>query len=338
MATLYVGAAEAKMVAPYEQSEGYLKLQQHSTPAQQQRGVSVSADRVFHAVAPDEADPTVKHYLRDSYAMIDRRAVTDDAPLFVFLVGTTGSPDSSKTMLAVAAASGYRAISLMYDTMPATNQACHHDPDPSCSARFREKRAFGDDVTADIPDAPNEAVVPRLRAMLSMLAQRYPSEGWGGYLQVGELVWSRIAMSGHSQGAGLAAYIAQRHELARVVLFSSPWDYYRESGDHGKKRVAPWLSGTGVTPVDRWYAMYHVREPHADDIARAFHALGLDATHIRLATLAPARAGSEHTSVSNDYTTPRDDHGLPRYLSDWSFMLGRGADVASQASNTGAGR
>ncbi|MFT4045882.1 MAG: hypothetical protein QM661_04210 [Solimonas sp.] len=327
-AVLLPRPALAEPVPAFDHDDDYLALQQHSTPEQRQRGVTVSDHRVFHAVAPDEADPSVHRYLRDSYAMFDRRALRAAAPLFAFLVGTTGSPDSSKTMLAVAAASGYRAVSLMYDTMPATNEACHHDPDPTCSQRFRQKRAYGDDVSRDIDDAPNEAVVPRLKAMLATLAQRYPDEGWAQYRQAdGELAWNRLVLSGHSQGAGLAAFIARQHEIARVVLFSSPWDYYREGGGNGDKkggkRVAPWLAGTGATPAERWYAMYHAREPHADDIARAFAALALPADHIRVATLEPRRKGSEHTSVSNDYTTPRDDRGLPLYLSDWEFMIGK---------------
>ncbi len=88
----------------------------------------------------------------------------------------------------------------------------------------------------------------RLVKLLQYLDVQHPDEHWGDYLIGGEPNWSRIVISGHSQGAGMAAYIAKRKAVARVVLFSSPWDYVKSS-----RQPAPWLSETSATPPERWF-------------------------------------------------------------------------------------
>jgi len=49
--------------------------------------------------------------------------------------------------------------------------------------------------------------------------------------------WGRIVLAGQSQGAGMAAFIAKRQAAARVILFSSPWDFVVSDGN--ARRLAP---------------------------------------------------------------------------------------------------
>jgi pimeloyl-ACP methyl ester carboxylesterase len=37
--------------------------------------------------------------------------------------------------------------------------------------------------------------------------------------------FGRMILAGHSQGGGHAAFIAMRHEVARVLMFGSPKDF-----------------------------------------------------------------------------------------------------------------
>ena len=67
----------------------------------------------------------------------------------------------------------------------------------------------------------------------------------------------------------MAAFIAQREKVARVILFSSPWDFQVTSGH--VRTLAPWISGHSKTPPERWYGGYHEREKTADLIAQAEH-------------------------------------------------------------------
>ena len=76
----------------------------------------------------------------------------------------------------------------------------------------------------------------RLRKLLLYLAAQRPDEEWAGFVTGGEIDWSRIAVGGHSQGAGMAAFIGKRYGVARVALWSGPNDYMVRAN-----RVAPWL-------------------------------------------------------------------------------------------------
>ena len=135
--------------------------------------------------------------------------------------------------------------------------------------------------------------------------------------------WSRIAVGGHSQGAGMAAFIAKDHACYRVILFSSPYDFHAPG-----QQLSAWLSKPPATPVGRWYALYHTREPMTSLIARAYAALGIPPSHVRALSLEPAAhapsAGAMiyHVSTIGDRVTPLAADGTPAYLPDWLFMLG----------------
>jgi len=284
---------------------------QQSTPA---------ANLVVYRVAPSAADSSIHRFDEPNYVVFDR-AVRDSAPLLVFLPGTGGRPQNTSDFANVAARQGYRVIGLAYDDEPAVAMICPRSPDPDCSERVRRKRIYGEDVTSLIDDRPEESIVHRLSSLLVVLAQEHPGDGWQQYLVNGQPDWPRIAVSGLSQGAGMAAYIAQRTRVARAILFSSPWDNY------GPRHVlAPWVRrGSGATPSDDWFAAYHEREATAPIIADAYRALRIPADHVRVFTLEPAAARSAnpyHPSVVGNGATPRLPDGTPAYLDEWKFLLG----------------
>jgi hypothetical protein len=117
---------------------------------------------------------------------------------------------------------------------------------------------------------------------LTALASQYPTEGWERYLVNGAPNWPTIALTGQSQGAGMAAFIAKRVALARVILSSSPWDHASPSG-----RLAPWLSEASATPPQRWYGVYHAEEQMAGMLARAYATLQVPDSHIRVLDIVP---------------------------------------------------
>jgi predicted esterase len=279
-----------------------------------------SSDLVVYHVAPSMIDRSVNRYNEPHY-IVYKRGVKPDAPLLVFMPGTGGRPRNTSDFANTAALQGYRVIGLEYIDEPAVAQICPRDPDPDCSEKVRRKRIFGDDVTPLIDDRASESIVARLTALLMTLDRAHPDEGWGGYLTDGRLDWTRIAVSGLSQGAGMAAYIAQRTPVARVVLFSSPWDNYGR--DH---TLAPWVRrGRGATPADRWFAAYHKKEATADLIGRAYSALGIPKDHIHVFTLEPSAersANPYHPSVVANGAMPRLPDGSPAYQAQWREMLG----------------
>ncbi|MFL5608268.1 MAG: BPSS1187 family protein [Gemmatimonadaceae bacterium] len=231
-------------------------------------------------IAPEQADSSIHRFTEPNYVVFDRRTKSS-APLLVFLAGSGGRPANTTEFANLAARQGYRVIGLEYTDLPAVAALCPRNPDPDCSEKVRRKRIYGDDVTSLIDDRPPESVVNRLSTLLVALQRDHAAEAWSDYLENGQPKWARIAVSGLSQGAGMAAYIAQTARVARVILFSSPWDSYGP-----RRTLAPWVArGTGETPAERWFAAYHQKEPGADVIARAYSALGIPSDQIRVFTL-----------------------------------------------------
>lgn len=283
------------------------------------QGAPADNPLVRRLVPPQDADSSVHRFTAPNYVVF-ARGVRDSAPLLVFMPGTGGAPERTSLFADLAARQGYRVIGLEYDDVPAVAQLCPRERDPRCSEKVRRKRIFGDDLTSLIDDRPEESIVSRLTALLTMLDREHPAEGWRQYLRDGKPAWDRIAVSGLSQGAGMAAYIARETRVARVILFSSPWDNYGPL-----RTLAPWLRGPGETPSERWFAAYHAREPTADLIASAYSALRIPRDHIRVFALDPAPSaapGAFHPSVVGNGATPRLGDGTPAYLEDWRFLLG----------------
>ena len=278
-----------------------------------------AADRIVeHRITPSSIDPGVRQYDDPSIALTSA-ALPADAPLAVFLPGSGGRPENAMVMLNTIEQQGYRTIGLEYDDTPSVSQVCPQTPDPACSAAFRDMRSYGTGGFRQIANPVAEAIVPRLVAALKALAAAAPQEGWGGYLDGDQPRWDRIALSGLSQGAGMAAYIAKTHAVRRVVLFSSPWDVTGSD-----KRPAPWLSTPAATPVDRWYASYHAREKTVPLVRAAYRALRIPADHIHVL--------NQDLPPGANPNGPNPFHGNTirdvRYVGDWRAMFGNAADPA----------
>jgi predicted esterase len=277
---------------------------------------------VTYRVLPSETDAAIARFNTANYVVFDPQAPAS-ANLLLFMTGTGGNPAGVSDFLDVAAAQGYRAIALAYNDTPAVVALCTSDPDPACSGRVRQKRIFGEDVTRKIDDTPTESILNRLSKLLAALDRSHPSDGWGQYLEHGAPNWARIAVAGHSQGAGMAAFIAQRQAVARVILFSSPWDFYGRD-----RQMAPWVAaGPGATPAERWFGAYHKKENTAALIARAYRALKIADANIRVMTREPSRVVGEnpyHVSMVGNGATPRQANGSPAYTDDWRFLVGSG--------------
>jgi hypothetical protein len=273
--------------------------------------VDDSRNRISYFIKPSETDAAIQSFDEPHYVTFARDVATN-AKLAVFLPGTNGKPSNAAVFLGVIADQQYRVIGLEYNDEPAVVQVCPRDPSPKCSGNFREKRIFGTNVNAVVDNTVAESIVNRLAKLLAYLEQHHPDEHWGQYMANGELQWDRIVVTGLSQGAGMAAYVAKKKAVARVVLFSSPWDFYGRS-----KTLAPWLADASATPLNRWFAAFHKRENTADLIAQAYKALKIPTDHIRVFDLdLPANQGSGnnpyHVSTIRQVS----------YTPQWQFLFG----------------
>lgn len=277
-----------------------------------------------YEIKPSSTDPRIRHDDFADWVMFDRGAPAG-APLVLFMPGTHGRPGNRHelALMDLIVGQGYRLAWISFDNDISVSKVCPHNPDEHCSGKFRRMRVDGVGP-APVSNPPAESVVSRLTHLLQALDREHPGEGWGGYLVDGQPDWKRIVVSGHSTGAGMAAYIAKHHEVARVVLFSSPWD---DVHPHGQpRRTAPWLSMPSATPLDRWYAEYDRHEDTARLIAAAYAALKIPPQHIHVFSLGlPAGYARRHAHNPYHTVTIRD----PRYAAAWKAMFGQAQAVAA---------
>jgi hypothetical protein len=265
-------------------------------------------------VLPSAANPGVVQF-NDPNLVYMADPDTHDAPLAVFLAGTNGrSGNAPRLLLDTIRQQGYRVIYLSYDNAPAGSVLCARQA-ASCHADFRASRSFGGD--GPVRTTTPEAITQRLGDLLRYLQREHPDQRWDAYLDAsGAPAWPRILLSGLSQGAGMAAFIAKRFPVQRVVLFSSPWDVVGRD-----KHPAPWLSWPSATPPERWWAERHVRENTTELIAHAYAALQIPRDHILLFDGGlPAEASNEGENPYHTSTVR-----LPEYLPQWRLMAGRAA-------------
>ena len=72
---------------------------------------------------------------------------------------------------------------------------------------------------------PENALKSRLGDLLVYLDSLYPTEGWDAFYNTkGFPKWRKIIVSGHSQGAGHAAYLAMKFKTRGTIMISGPQD------------------------------------------------------------------------------------------------------------------
>jgi predicted esterase len=292
---------------------GLLWVQYGNARAGPSNAEGLPQDQVIYVVKPSDTDPEIRHFDEPNYVVI-KRSGSAQAQLAVFMPGTGGRPAKTMQLLTVVADQGYRVIGLEYNDFPAVVEVCPRNPSPDCSGNFRRKRIFGDATPSIVDTTRAESIVNRLAKLLEYLDRQHPEEGWRTYLSAdGAPEWSRIVVSGLSQGAGMAAYIAKHLSVARVVLFSSPWDYSASS-----HRLAPWLVEPSATPPDRWFAEYHRRERTAAWIAQAYSALQIPADNIQVFD----RDLSGAEGSRGDKPFHASTIHVPAYAPQWRVLFG----------------
>jgi hypothetical protein len=274
--------------------------------------IACAGELIVQEIRPSQTDPQITRFDEPHYVIFDD-ALPATTPLVVFMPGTDGRPRNALTLLRVVAGLGYRVIGLEYNDEPAVIQVCPQSPRASCSGDFRERRIFGGSATGIVDNTQAESIVNRLVKLLEYLQQQNPAQHWDDYLSDGEPNWNRIVVSGLSQGAGMAAYIAKKRTVARVVLFSSPWDFQRP------QKLAPWLFTSSATPPSRWFAEVHRREKTASQIAQAYSALQIPKDHVLVFDLDLPKDMAFSGNNPFHGSTIRD----PAYTPEWQLLFGQ---------------
>lgn len=286
-------------------------------------------------IAPETTDENIDIALEPHYVCHDASAEPLQR-LLVFFPGTGATPDDYELFVETGAAQGLHAIGLSFPNPRSINlQVCPRDPDPNCHANAREEVITGVDLHAGVDVNAANAITNRLVRLLEYLHATQPEVGWDIYLNGDSPRWESIVVAGHSQGGGMAAYVAHQQPVARAITFG--WV------DLVRRVAAPWITEPHATPGERIYTFEHVDDRTRGESAKEqmFRAFGLDVTnevnvddsalpyngsHILLTSLDAAQtgarpsAGAHNMPVADDFTPIGSAVG-PVLEDVWAYLL-----------------
>jgi hypothetical protein len=287
-----------------------------------------------YLIAPSTTNPAITAYNNVHYVCVDTR-VTAKNKLFVFLPGTTGSPEFYKLIVKRAAALGYHAIGLMYPNNSDIYVASGTSTDNTMFGKCRQEIFDGTDQTSAINVNSDNCIKNRLYRLLVYLNNQYPSLNFQQYISGTSPDWSKIRIAGHSQGGGHAFYIAKQVSVDRAISFASiDWNSLL-----GKS--ADWVKTTGATPISKFYSInspldeifnYSNVQTQLNDMGITGNPVSIDNssspysnTHRLTTTALPAILilFPYHNVACLDAYVPKDSKGAVRttFVNAWNYLI-----------------
>jgi hypothetical protein len=212
--------------------------------------------------------------------------------LLVFLPGTGATAQMYSALIERAAVLGYHAIGLAYVNDVGVNEACAGMGATGCHEQIRLEVLLGTDTSPLVEVDADNSAFNRLDRLLAHLEGIAPDEDWEDYRDAGgELRWHLVTVSGHSQGAGHAAFIARLERVARAVLFSGT-------------EPAPWTEAADfATPAEDFYGLAHRLESIYTPIQRSWDNIGLPGAPTSVDAALPPFGGSHQLHSSTQACT-----------------------------------
>jgi hypothetical protein len=182
------------------------------------------------------ADPTGENATVPSYALAPGSGA--NGKLVLFFNGSGGHPGDSiasptNNFYTAATSLGYAVLGVSYRSNTEVGVLCVGDD--ACFFPTRESLitgAFQTGASATLQGIePTEGIAPRVGLALEWLAQHDASHGWDAFLTGpstappgSRIAWSKVVVSGHSQGGGHAAACGKLFAVERVIQLSSTCD------------------------------------------------------------------------------------------------------------------
>lgn len=266
--------------------------------------------------------------------------VNNDCPsndkLLVHLVGTYDAPSSTTYFPIQGTQQGYKVICLKYPNGVSGTSACKASSDIDCHWKYHQEIIYGDDTSPDVNVDGNNCIVNRLEKLIIYLKNQHPGENWDAFLTGSNTIdWSNIAVSGHSQGGGHAAFIAKYSDLNRVILFASPNEYSSYFS-----APASWINLSSATAESDIYSFGNYYDDVVDfsEQYQVWNTMNLgnygDTVNIDIETCpysnshmlytkynSGAGLAAHHNSVVIDNYTPINA-SAPIFLNVWDYLLG----------------
>ncbi len=293
-------------------------------------------------ITPRATDNQIDKWNDNHIVCIDT-SVTPRNRLFVFLPGSHLKAGDYQLITRVAAEAGLHAISLNYPNSWTVNfDLCNNTNDASCYEDCRLEIIDGTDRTPRVEVNRANSIENRLIKLLRYLDKNFPKEGWRQYLSNSDtLVWEKIIVGGHSQGAGHSGVIAHYHRVERVLFLAGGEDGNPTTG------LATWISANNATPSSGYYGFTHAEDNLFGrqtvwniwgmfNFGRLVTVDSTPAPFENSHTLMTQRKVSDaHQCVAVDSKTPKINNE-PAYAEVWRYMMvgGKvGTGITQTASN-----
>jgi hypothetical protein len=284
-------------------------------------------------ISPSTTDPAITSFNSSHYATVQEGGVLKNI-LFVFLPGTNRTPSVCKAMTQKAASLGYHGISLMYANATAGNPICSPTNDTTCHRRLRLEVIDGIDRHPSVNVNPTNSIINRLYKLLVYLNKTYPTQNWGQYILNGKPDWSKIMVSGHSQGAALAGVIGKFYPIKKVIMISMidflangkiP-DWEKNPANKEKyfglinmnDELVPWPKVKAIWTATGWLA-------YGTYINVDWNAPPYGNTHALVSTYNPPITITDkyHNMTGVDPYIPKYGNGKYIYDQAWTYMLNK---------------
>jgi hypothetical protein len=294
--------------------------------------INIFSQTVVRQIRPSDTDPLITTFDTDSNYVYINTASTAKNILVVHLPGSYGEPKRATLYGTLAADLGFHSIGLMYPNIPTVGSFCTNSADVDCFENVRREIVEGADYTTDVSISYNESILNRTQKLLVFLNANFPTENWGQYLDInGDIIFSKVIFSGHSQGGGHAALIAKFYPIKRAICFSSPKDWRNMTNS-----PPLWLSaGSWQTQNSNIYVFNHILDEHTNHQLEIWDSLGLNNYGLpvnvdsnsspynntrQLTTSYSVPLGDDHSCTIQDNKTPKI-LGIPVFIPVWTYML-----------------
>lgn len=201
-------------------------------------------------ISPDSTYPGIEKIHSGHFVTVNM-SNTSGKKLLISIPGTTGPAEAMKSFDSVAVLEGYHAISIDYPNNRNTATFIN-STDKAAFNKFRQELDFGTPVSDSVNVDSLNSIVNRITKLVIYLAKTRPEEGWNNFLDHEQIIWERVMLAGHSQGAGHVSYIGHAFKVHKVIMLSGPQDFLSNFD-----MPAPWLSDPSKTPYSSFYSLLH---------------------------------------------------------------------------------
>ena len=287
-----------------------------------------------YSFALNLADPKITDYKGPCYAHLEEVYHRDE--LVLLLPGKGYQPTFYDQFIIQAGKLGYHGLALKYvdDAALEIQGPCGSNPLSNCFVDARTEYITGSDVSPVVAVNRTNSIEHRLIKSLQYLNKVFPGNGWNKFWSGDStILWEKIRLVGHEEGAGYAATIAQSHSLARVVLMGwADWD-------NNANAVPGWLGNNSATPAADWYGFAHTQDevmPFSRQQS-TWAALGFDTfgavvnvdaaahpynnSHMLSTSLTPALGSNAFNDAVIVSSYVPSSNNEPVLLTAWSYLL-----------------